>query len=224
MPLDGLPGDVWQFLDGDVPRLLLVEYFEKFAGRAFNTLGGAGDSAETWNRFTAADLLAVTALSVSVPPEASIKVLGESAASLNERLARIPRDVELQAGEALSLVTKGSHADRLWAELRAVGIGPVTTSKLLARKRPKLLPVFDSVIQAALLGRSRTLWVPLWQELQDPKLVERLKELRTAAKLGEDVSLLRVLDVVVWMRNQGYKWLDRPDIHPLPFRPVAPIN
>jgi hypothetical protein len=72
---------------------------------------------------------------------------------------------------------------------------------LLARKRPHLLPVYDRVVKAALQPTKRTFWRPLWETLQDRAVTGRLEELRRVLDL--DVSLLRVLDVAVWMRNWG---------------------
>ncbi|MGH9004296.1 MAG: DUF6308 family protein, partial [Acidimicrobiia bacterium] len=45
-------------------------------------------------------------------------------------------------------------------------------------------------------------WLPLREELQNGSLVESLAGVRAAAGLDERISLLRILDVAVWMRNR----------------------
>jgi hypothetical protein len=81
-------------------------------------------------------------------------------------------------------------------------MGWVTTHKLMARKRPRLLPVYDTVVKAALQPEGDEFWLPLRTELLDPWLVNRLAAVKDVAGLDEQISLLRVLDVAVWMRNR----------------------
>jgi len=75
----------------------------------------------------------------------------------------------------------------------------------MARKRPRLIPVFDSVIQAHLMGGGDELWVPLHaaQRADGCALHQQLIQLRTLAALPEDVSALRVLDVLTWMEGSS---------------------
>ena len=89
----------------------------------------------------------------------------------------------------------------LYARIDAlVGLGPTTTSKLLARKRPRLLPVLDTVTRRA-LGNPRQAWEPLRLRLRDG-LAEDLRALALEAEIPSHVSILRVLDVVLWMRHR----------------------
>lgn len=93
-------------------------------------------------------------------------------------------------------------------------MGATTTSKLLAAKRPHLVPVQDSVVTAALLGAGAKgfNWWALWRTRLQGPAGEELR--RAACSLAEDVPearqlfVLRVLDVVVWMRVWG--WRDAP--------------
>lgn len=75
--------------------------------------------------------------------------------------------------------------------------------KLLARKRPNLIPVWDRIVRCAFDFRSGA-WLCLDGLLreQDGAVLSRLAELRAEAGVPEQVSLLRVLDVVVWMRHR----------------------
>lgn len=81
------------------------------------------------------------------------------------------------------------------------GVGATTASTLLARKRPRLRPIYDTIV-AEVVGSTR-LWEPLRAHLtQHPDLHERLLRLREQANLSTDVSALRVFDVVTWMEGK----------------------
>ena len=89
-------------------------------------------------------------------------------------------------------------AGRLWDHVIAIdGVGPTRASKLLARKRPELVPIVDSVILDALRLRGEA-WRPLAQALQDPRLRREIDRLRPP-RVNKSISTLRLLDVVVWM-------------------------
>lgn len=183
-------------------------YFDpnrKFTGRRFEFLGGGGDRPEVAHEFTGDDIVAVSMLSVAIPPEASIEILDTKKRVLNELLREIPLDLPLwDAGDDV-LDTKNSAAGQLWTALeRITGVGWVTANKLLARKRPALLPVYDRVVNAALQPPRKAFWLSLRNSLQADGgvVVDRLGEIRDAADLSVTPSLLRVLDVAVWMTSQ----------------------
>lgn len=208
----------------DVPALLrtladdraaadLRDYFAEhgdrsalFTGRRFESLAGGGDGPGVHARVTAADLVAVTLLSVQLPAETAIDLLdgalGEDVAAL---LREIPTTVALADDESAGLVADGAPADRAWTMLTGChGVGPVTASKLLARKRPQLLPVYDDVVRCV-LGRPARFWTALRDALRADGMavVHRLDELRAGAGVPPHVSTLRVLDVVLWMRHHS---------------------
>ena len=216
-----LAGDVRPFLDDHAPALV-AQYFTSgaFTGAHFDTLGGGGDAPPTMNTFTSDDLVAITMLGVRVTAHGALRLLKGEFDSL---LAQIPVDADLtDRGCPIDLVDEGSAASRLWQQLCTVpDVGWVVAHKLSARKRPLLLPVYDKVVKAALQPNIDAFRVPLWRELRDPALVERLREVRAAAGLDERTPLLRVLDVAVWMRNQGTLQVAPADttVHPLPFTP-----
>lgn len=91
---------------------------------------------------------------------------------------------------------------RLWPLLlrEQHGIGYVTTSKLLARKRPRLIPVYDRVVRER-TGGSDAFWSDLAEELRRDgrSLHDRLVRLRSESGVGDDISVLRVFDVIAWM-------------------------
>lgn len=65
--------------------------------------------------------------------------------------------------------------------------------KLLARKRPELIPIVDGVITGRLGCVSGTYWTTFRQVLRDDSRRERI------ASLAPDVPVLRVLDTLMWM-------------------------
>jgi hypothetical protein len=124
-------------------------------------------------------------------------------------LAQIPRDIALQDPGAEVHVAKDGPAWRLWGAIcdidpRPEGnrIGPVAAGKLLARKRPHLLPVYDSRIKKV-LSRPRVdnQW---WHDLRvllrtDQQLVQELRSVRDTVPQPGHMSLLRIFDVMCWM-------------------------
>ena len=75
--------------------------------------------------------------------------------------------------------------------------------KLLARKRPRLLPVYDQAVRC-ILGRPKSFWLDLRGALRaDNHAPHReLMVLRQAADIPASVSALRVCDVVPWMHHR----------------------
>jgi hypothetical protein len=203
-----------ELLRGEQARRDLRRYFgvglgsmklPPFTGGRFEALGGGGDRPEVRNQFTAADLLAVGLLSVQVPPPVALDLLegalGQQAA---DYLRLIPADVPLWSDDAASLVEKGGPADSLWQLLDdQEGVGWVTAGKLLARKRPSLIPVYDHVVRCA-VGRPEDFWTALRNALRhdDGRLLADVTELIHAAELPPAVTPLRALDVTVWMHHR----------------------
>ncbi|WP_281246886.1 DUF6308 family protein [Amycolatopsis saalfeldensis] len=79
----------------------------------------------------------------------------------------------------------------------------VTANKLLARKRPGLLPVYDSRVKSA-LSAPGSIWACLWSWFEgDSRRAEAVAGLRDQAGDITDISLLRCLDVILWMHATG---------------------
>ncbi len=180
-----------------------------FAGSRFESLCGGGDRAEVANRVVADDLVALTMLSVNVPAYVALDLVeGEDGRKLTDLLADIPTNLDLGAPGAAEALQEGSSAWRAYDLLRRrgtrrfPGIGWVTASKLLARKRPRLVPVYDSVVSDA-IGSPKRVWDYFNTVFQDKRLTEALAERRTEAKVPVNVTLPRVLDVVLWMGYRG---------------------
>jgi hypothetical protein len=196
---------------------LLKEYFLKveesdadlpiFSGAHFETFPAGRGTSSPADAFTAEDLLAVSMLSVDVPARAAIRMLGDDQRRLSEHLARIPADLDLAYAEP-DHIGDGSAARRLWTlVLGYPGVGKTRASKLLARKRPRLFPVIDSVVETGVGHSSRhaSFWHTLRHHLRidDYALHKHLLTLRTQAGLPDHISALRVFDVVVWRKYRN---------------------
>src|SRR6266496_994943 len=75
-----------------------------------------------------------------------------------------------------------------------------SASKLLARKRPRLCPISDSVVIKAVDVPGRT-WDVLCCLLQDPAARAEVEALRPPG--AAEASLLRILDVALWVSYSG---------------------
>ncbi|OBH19502.1 DUF6308 family protein [Mycolicibacter sinensis] len=190
---------------------LLQDYRNHYTGWHFETLGHPWNAPATINTVTAADLLALNTLSVQGSARASIEILGTGLAQeFTELLKQISPDLDLVDATDAD-IGNDSPANRLWQLCRPDGtsrwghFGPVTTSKLLARKRPRLVPIYDSVVRDQYgLPDSRGLWSGMRAALQadDRRLHRHAEMLRRRADLPDTVTPLRVIDIVVWMQGQ----------------------
>jgi hypothetical protein len=174
----------------------------RYSGRRFEFLDGGGDQVEVAHVFTAADIVAVSMLSINVPGSAAIEILETRSEELSDLLSEIPLGVTLWDAEEAVVDDHDSVAAHLYRRLREIkSVGPVTANKLIARKRTQLLPVWDSVVGGALQPESENFWIPLRNSLlkDNRAILNRLGEIKSEAQLDVDPPLLRVLDVAVWM-------------------------
>ncbi|MEU5254934.1 DUF6308 family protein [Streptomyces longwoodensis] len=206
-----IPATLWdrQYVAGLLRRYwaVLPNGAPAYTGARFERLSGGGDQPEVANHFTPADFIAVATLSVDVPVRAVLHVLEQTGRNRYSRLlSQIPVDLELAAAEDRH-VAKDSPAWNLWQSLRDVdGIGSVGAGKLLARKRPRLLPVYDSVIKKVFERPPTDLsfWSDVRRALRadDRMLVAHLEDVRGLAGIGEDIGVLRVLDTAAWLHGR----------------------
>jgi len=197
--------------DDAIDRLNAYLTGDAYAGRRFETYGAF--RMDPFN-ITGDDLVAVTTLSIEIKlnttsgiSPASALVLEDQSATINALLTRLPVHAklhELTESEMTALLLgPDSPGMVLWEVLfeTLTGAGTqkkVSTSKLLARKRPNLIPVFDRR-NAKLLGGGEKWWWSWWDALSRiPNDVQRLRDLRAQAG-ALHLSLLRVADIVVWM-------------------------
>lgn len=188
---------------------LLRRYFgpvtaEGFPGAHFERLGGGGDRPAVSHTITAEDLVAVGLLGIVVPPRASLAILEDRRIELSDLLAEIPTGTDLADVDPAD-ITREWPAWRMWDLLHELdGMDSVVAGTLIARKRPRLIPVFDAKVEDLLMP-TEMLWVSLAEALRSDggALQARLLGLRKAAGLGSDISALRVFDVVAWMVASG---------------------
>lgn len=76
-------------------------------------------------------------------------------------------------------------------------MGPATTSKLLAAKRPRLVPIVDSVIKSVLPSKAH--WAAFADALADQG---RRRKIEAATSAPGHLSLLRRIDIAIWMRHR----------------------
>ncbi|MGC4749670.1 DUF6308 family protein [Micromonospora sp. DT201] len=175
-----------------------------FTGSQFEALGG-DPKGMFRDVVTAEDLIAVEMLSVRVPPMVALELLqGELGQQISDELREIPIAVDLSDEKAKRHIDDNGPADRAWHLLMGChGVNKTIAGKLLARKRPRLIPVYDNVVACALRGR-RGFWLWLYDQLRADgfSLTHRLRRLRAEAGIPTLVSDIRVLDIVLWMRHQ----------------------
>jgi hypothetical protein len=190
------------------PRVaeLVALYFEPewgFAGSMFDQLLPAERS-----EITAGDLLAVSLLDVRFSPLAVRRLLREipevdQVEADDPPLAELLDPMSLPSDVSL-WDAKDRHLDAARKVFRRFddmyGVGPVKASKLLARKRPLLIPIVDRVITAQLLVTgSRHSWTLLREALNDAARRDAIDSLRPKHLGPGLIPTLRVLDVAAWM-------------------------
>jgi hypothetical protein len=179
----------------------IATYFSEpeFAGMTFSDLGRNPP-----DEIIADDLLAVSLLDITWRPQAIRSLLGSNQRQLSDMLAAIPQATDLWDASSDTI----RPVDALWDALTAIdGVGRASATKLLARKRPRLCPISDSVVNKAVDVPHRTLDV-LRCLLQDPAARAEIDALRPVA--AARASLLRILDVALWVsysRSGAAQWV-----------------
>lgn len=180
---------------------------ELFTGRRFEVFAGGGDAEGVRNVVTGDDVLAISLLSVERGlGRLAIDVLETHRAEISALLAEVPMIPIYEVSEAdySKVLGTGSPAWRLWDRLRRCGGDNrwVAANKLLARKRPHLLPVYDRVVREELFAPA-SVWACLWTWFYGrPDRVRAVRELRQDVGGIGHVSLLRCLDAALWMRGR----------------------
>jgi hypothetical protein len=202
--------DLLQILRPDRAVPELREYFNLaqdpplYSGARFDSLDGGGAREDVKNTVTPADILAVQCLSVVVPaPTALTLIEGQLGRQVANCLQDIPTDLDLGDPDALDHLRPGSRAEEAWHLLKQQDdVGWVIAGKILARKRPRLIPIWDNVVKCA-NGRPPNAWLWIGELLaQDTRLTDLLDDLPQQAGLLDVVSRIRVLDVAIWMRHR----------------------
>lgn len=171
---------------------LVAAYFaggdSPFAGPTFDTLDPGPP-----HGFTVADIAAVSLLDVRFSPPAMRHLVVDH--EVDAALSDIPTDVALWEADDDDI----NACFELVKQLKVLpNVGVTRATKLSARKRPLLCPIYDSVVERVMeLGRGP--WrVPLALALKDGDLRARLDALDPRVDRYSP-STLRLLDVAIWM-------------------------
>jgi len=177
---------------------LITTFFEKDSPFEGNLLEKIGENHPT--KIGIDDLLAITMLDVSVRPPGIRRLIFDTAVSakITSLLKAIPPDVDIWSGG--NHLARGGKAWELSALLqrKGDGIAAVTAGKLLARKRPRLIPILDRVVGRIIVVKRRDQWDFFVRYLSEAQRRSKLDSMNLA-NLDPGVSTLRILDVSLWM-------------------------
>ncbi len=169
----------------------LSKYFTERTGRYFEKLSQTGNPCE----LDGSEIAAATCLSLQFD-YVKVESLMDRAQEVSDLFRSIPCDISLWDADE-SLIRSGFPLSRLYELINGIdGFGPAYTSKLLAAKRPHLVPIRDSAV-SNLLGNPHDWWQPWWETMQDVDFRRLLRQLRSEVGL-QHVSLLRIVDVALW--------------------------
>lgn len=152
------------------------------------------------HEITIEDLFAITLLDVRVAPPGVRRLLydSETKAQVHDLLSVLPTGVDIWHGQ--HWLRPEGEAHQLWRKLQREGdrVGPVTAAKLLCRKRPRLIPIIDEVVEGIIAVPSSLHWTLVQEIMQSDDRREVLISLRPSW-ISPEVSTLRLLDVTLWM-------------------------
>jgi len=172
---------------GEASDLLKRYVGGEYTGAAFDLYRRS----DPWS-ITSDDLVAVTMLSISINESSNSTIRPSAVLQIHAQSRRIAgllsqlplaRDLHtLRADDFDAWLDAGSPGEPLYELLRhKISLPRVATHKLLARKRPQLFPIRDSVVENALSlsGQQDRWWRPWWAVLSsDDALVAHLHEIR----------------------------------------------
>jgi len=176
---------------------LVASFFDptgQFAGDLTHTLPG-----NLRHEITLEDLYAITFLNVRVQAKGVRALLHDD--SVRERAATFLRSIEPEEDiwEGTADFGEDGPATQLWSFLQELpNVGSVTASKILCRKRPRLLPIVDRVVVEQVNAPEVTYWDVFRAYLFDDSRRKTVEALRPTG-LDPLVSTLRILDVAIWM-------------------------
>lgn len=165
-----------------------------------------------------ADLLAPVLLNVSQRPVRTYYSLQALTPALNEVLAVLPTDIALHEADDDVLAKAGSLYAVLDEVPKQPQVGMVKLSKVLARKRPGLIPIYDEAVRECYTdcdgapvprqdGRSREGYALALLRAARTDLARQLPSWEDLAALAPadrvEISPLRALDIVVWKAGQA---------------------
>lgn len=179
----------------------------QFSGSLFDSIGGGGDRPDVENKITREDVLAVAAVNAPMPAAVASLLLTQPASGrLATWLRQLPTDIDLwdSDDDTLAIATRTRDEIRTIHEAgtAATAHGGFAANKLLARKRPRLIPLYDEKVRSVVYLAEGASW---WFSLRDAMRVDgedNEVRFRVCAAMREAdvgyVSVLRGLDVILW--------------------------
>src|SRR3546814_9725981 len=176
-------------------RRVLFRSCRSYTGRHFEEFISRSDP----TRFTSEDLAALSCLGVELKGGAVAELLVTRADELNELLNApdMPDTTADLRHVDKAVIADTSPLSSTYNRLKTIdGIGYVRASKLLAAKRPALVPIRDRAVER-FLNAGDAWWAQYLGIVQDPKLVDRVQEL--SEHVPERVTLPRRVEVAFCM-------------------------
>jgi len=191
---------------------LAAQYFlgaggRAFSGAAFEHIGHPWSQPSTANLITPSDLLALGTLMVPLDHLAAVDLLTpEFQTRATALLEVIPLTSSIGDSNAPDLLSDDGAASQLYELIKTVDrMGKTRASKLLARKRPGLIPIRDENVEQALGAKSlHAWWKPFHQWANESRdadghsYLDLAQAIHSVVGLGALVTPLRTLDAVLW--------------------------
>lgn len=223
-------GELWvpnELLDETYARDLLRGYFQRdssgyvYSGAMFDTYpaslpSGSTASPGTADVITDSDLVALSMLGIRITGYEALIIMQDKRQKITTLLAAIPASSLIGDDASAGLLVREGPAWKLWDLLYDVKdrtkdarFGAVAAGKLLARKRPGLIPIEDSRIAAVFKrkppDRDERWWEAVRSAARDrtptadgTTLWDYLTRVRGQERL-DHLPVLRVLDIIGWM-------------------------
>jgi hypothetical protein len=211
----------------DYARGLLRDYFQTdctgyvYSGAVFDTYPAAPASGliapiGTAHQITDSDLVALSMLGIRITGYEALIIMQDRRKDIEALLAEIPPEAHIEEDASAALLAPRGPAWTLWELLREIKdrtkearFGAVAAGKLLARKRPSLIPIEDSRIAGVFSRTSPDRDKQWWDDVRSAALDSQpvasgttlwryLASIRDQAE-QDHLPVLRVLDIIGWM-------------------------
>jgi Family of unknown function (DUF6308) len=216
-----------ELLVEDYARGLLQDYFQTdctgyvYSGAVFDTYPAVPASGliapiGAADQITDSDLVALGMLGIRVTGYEALIIMQDRRKDIEGLLAEIPPDAHIEEDASAALLARRGPAWTLWELLREIKdrtkearFGAVAAGKLLARKRPSLVPIEDSRIAGVFSRTSPDRDKHWWDDVRSAALDSQpvasgntlwryLASIRDQAE-QDHLPVLRVLDIIGWM-------------------------
>jgi hypothetical protein len=209
--------DLSTWLDDDLAGQLLRAYLGpgNFSGAMWDGAVERRSAEHYRNVIDAEDLYLPALLSAPIRRTAGHTILLERD-RIEVLLTAVDPHLELW-GDASEVEESLLAAEELIRLLQGIKhIGPTRASKLVAGKRPRLIPIWDLQVSAA-IGAGGMTWMDYWTVWRGSLTQECVGQLDLiASEAGSPgLSPLRVLDIVIWMSEWGWRDLTGDQWAPL---------